>query len=179
MFMYVKSKKVAFLGLTMALSVILVILSGIIEMNTLFLLAVASCFTGMAITEYGIVAGAAYMTGSVLLSFILAPNKLYVFTYAGMCLYLILTEFVWKVILKCEYKKRNQWILAILKAVIFNAMYIPMLIWLPTLFIARKMSVTLFGILLIAGQAVLILYDMAYHYFMNRYWLKIRRMINN
>ncbi len=177
--MHVNAKKIAFLGLSMALAVVLVILSGIIETNTLFLLALASFFTGIALGEFGLGAGAGYMIGSVILCFLLAPNKLYVLTYTGICFYLVAAEFVWKVILKSTYSKKNQVIMTIFKVSIFNVMYIPLLIFAPKLVIAREMGTVLFVILLVAGQAVLFIYDYAYHYFMNRYWLKFRRLINN
>lgn len=177
--MHVKAKKIAFLGLSMALSVVLVILSSVIESNTLFLLALASFFTGIALGEFGLSAGAGYMVGSVILCFLLAPNKLYVITYSGISFYLVAMEFVWVKVCKRQMDKKNHTILVLCKFIIFNAMYIPLLVFAPKLIIARTMSPVLFGILLVAGQAVLYLYDYAYHYFMNRYWLKMRRLINN
>ncbi|MDO5291360.1 MAG: hypothetical protein Q4F05_01295 [bacterium] len=179
MLMHVNAKKVAFLGVSMALSIVLVVLSGIIEMNTLFLLALASFFTGIAIGEFGLGAGASYMAGSVILSLILAPNKLYVFTYAGICFYLVATEFIWRKVLKGTYSKKNNRILMVCKAIIFNIMYIPLVIFVPKLLITRDMSTVMFILLLIGGQVVLIAYDYAYHYFMNRYWLKLRRILIN
>ena len=49
--MHVKAKILAFGGLLLALTVIFMMLGGIIESNTLFLLAAASYFVGIMIRE--------------------------------------------------------------------------------------------------------------------------------
>ena len=177
--MHLRAKKVAFLGLSMALSVVLVILSSVIESNTLFLLALASFFTGIALGEFGISAGAGYLAGSTFLSFLLAPNKLYVLTYLGISLYLVLMEVIWVKGCKCMDTAATHRIMQASKFIIFNCMYIPLLLFAPKIVTTKAITPVLFMALLVVGQVVIILYDYAYHYFMNRYWLKLRRLINN
>lgn len=175
--MHVKTKNIAFLGLMMAITVLLVVLSGVFEINTFFLLALASFCTGIAIHEYGLASGTAFYIGSILLNLILAPNKLYVGTYAGIGLYIVVTEFIWRKIFKMEYNYRNVVILTIVKVIIFNAMYIPILLFFPDLLSGIKMNTAIFVVLLLIGQVILLLFDKAYKYFMNRYWGQIRRAL--
>ena len=175
--MHVNARKMAFLGLLMALVVVLVILGGVIEMSTLFFLALASFFTGIVIVEYGISIGAAFLAGSVLLSFFLSFNKLYAFTYGGMALYLLLKEFVWIKILKTKVSKRNTILLSVVKFLIFNAMYIPVLVFIPSLVITKAMDPYLLIGLIVAGQVLLVIYDRAFDYFIGRYWLDMKRTL--
>lgn len=175
--MHVKTKNIAFLGLLMAIAVILVVLSGVIEFNTFFLLALASFCTGIAIYEYGLGAGAAFYVGSILLSFFVAPNKLYVATYAGIACYIVITEWLWRKVFKMEYSHKNRMILTVCKVILFNVMYVPILLFFPDLLSGIKMSTPIFLLLLVIGQAILFLYDRAFKYFMNRYWGRIRHAI--
>ena len=81
--MHVKAKTMAFSGLLLALTVIFMVLGSVIETSTLFLLAAASFFVGIIIREFGLRIGAAFYAAGVILGFITAPNKFYVFTFAG------------------------------------------------------------------------------------------------
>ena len=52
LFMHVNAKKTAVSGLLMALSVLLLVLSGVLDFSTLFFLAAAAFFVGIIIKEY-------------------------------------------------------------------------------------------------------------------------------
>lgn len=58
--MHVNAKKTAVSGLLMALSVLLLVLSGVLDFSTLFFLAAAAFFVGIIIKEYGLGYGAAF-----------------------------------------------------------------------------------------------------------------------
>ena len=75
MFMHVDTKKTAVGGILMALAVLCIVLSGILEFNTLFLLAAASFFVGVMIREGGLAAGLAFYAGTAALGLLLAPQK--------------------------------------------------------------------------------------------------------
>ena len=75
--MHVNAKKTAVSGLLMALSVLLLVLSGVLDFSTLFFLAAAAFFVGIIIKEYGLGYGAAFFIGCTILGFLLAPQKLY------------------------------------------------------------------------------------------------------
>ena len=94
--MHVKAKFISFGGLLLVLTVLFVMLGGIIETNTLFLLAAASYFAGIMIRETGLRMGAAFYLAGVLLGFILVPNKFYVLSYAAMGFYSVAAEFSWR-----------------------------------------------------------------------------------
>ena len=173
--MHVSARKMSFLGLMMAFSVVLVVLGSVIDMSTLFFLALASFCTGIVIMDYGTAIGAAFFTGSVLLSFIVSPNKLYAFTYGGMALYVLLTEIVWRNLLKTN--KRYIIVLSVVKFLVFNAMYIPILILAPSLVITKAMNPYLLVGLIVAGQVILVVYDRALHYFIGRYWPDMKRKL--
>ena len=70
-----KCKKNSISGLLMALSVVLMILSGILEFSTLFFLAAAAFFVGIIIKEYGLGYGAAFFLGCTVLDFCRADRS--------------------------------------------------------------------------------------------------------
>ncbi len=170
--MSLNAKKLAFLGLLLAFDVILLILSGIIEFNTLFLLAAASFCVGIAIREAGKNMGLGFYLGSILLGLILAPNKLYCITYAGMGLYVVLIEYFYDRLSKFQGNRlRLYWVI---KFVVFNVMYLPMLLLMPKLIYTGKINSIIIVVLFVAGQLVLFLYDRAYDYFQRHIWGKLR-----
>jgi hypothetical protein len=173
--MLLNAKKLAFLGLLLAFDVLLIILSGILEFNTLFLLAGASFCVGIAIRESGQSFGLGFFLASILLSLILAPNKFYCITYAAMGFYLVIAEYSYDKLLKVGDSGNRRKLLWVIKFVEFNIMYIPILIFLPKLIFQGEVNSGLLAVLLIAGQIALIIYDKAYHYFQSNIWGKIRR----
>lgn len=175
--MHVSARKIAFLGLMLAFTIILIILSGVIEFNTLFLLCGASFFIGIAINEVGILLGAGFYVASILLGLILAPNKLYVLTYSMLGLYVVVIEGVWRKLVYMKNEKSRFMIFTIVKFVTFNILYIPTLILFPRLIFTGELSPLLYIILILAGQVALFIYDKAYHYFFGRHWNKFRRQL--
>lgn len=174
MFMFLNAKKLAFLGLLLACTVLLVILSGIIETNTLFLLAGASYCVGIAIHESGLRFGFGFYIASILLSFILAPNKLYCITFSAMGLYLVLMELSWELLAKHTLKKDKNILFWMIKLAIFNIIYLPIIIYLPKLVYQGTIDSKLFAVALAGGQLGIFIYDMAYNYFQKFIWGKVR-----
>lgn len=176
--MFLNVKKMAFLGLLLALTVLLVILGGILEFNTLFLLAAASFGIGIAIRETGLGPGCAFFIASILLSFILAPNKLYCITYSAMAFYVLAAEFTWLKLDKASGNmNRKRW-LWIFKYAIFNLIYLPILLFMPRLVYQGEISTVLTVACLLAGQVALFVYDFAYRFFQGMVWGKVRSRIN-
>ena len=58
--MHINAKKMAVSGILMAVTVLLVCFGGILESNTLFLLAGAAFCVGIIIKEYGLKTGVAF-----------------------------------------------------------------------------------------------------------------------
>ena len=93
--MHLNTKKIAFAGIMLALTEVVIALGSVIETNTLFLLAAASFFVGIVIQEFGLKSGAGFLLAGILLAILLSPNKLYVVSYAFMGFYILIIETIW------------------------------------------------------------------------------------
>lgn len=175
--MHVSAKKMAFSGLLLALTEILIFLSGVLEINTLFLLAAAAFLVGVIIREFQMKYGVAFYIAAVILGFLIAPNKLYCITFSFMALYVLLTEAAFVVIGKMKTDKNRHAIFWAAKFIIFNVIYIPVLFAFPKLLFAGELSRGFIMAALIAGQVVLVIYDKGYDYFQAVIWNKFRRYI--
>lgn len=174
--MHVGAKKLATAGLLVAFTVIMMILSSVIETNSLFLMAAASFCVGIAIREWGLKFGFGFWVASILLNVFIAPNKMYCITYGGMGLYLFLSELLWEKLARSSKIQKRTLILWIGKYLVFNLIYIPILLFFPSLILEEKLVGYLSVILFVAGQIAIFLYDMAYRYFQAKIWggLRIR-----
>lgn len=175
--MLLNAKKMAFLGLLLAVTELLIILSGVLEFNTLFLLGAASFGVGIAIRESNIRYGVGFYLGAILLGLILAPNKFYCITFAAMGFYILVMEFTFDKLTHSNSKNRAK-LYWMIKYIAFNAMYIPMLVLLPKLIYQGEMNRLLLPVMFFAGQVVLYFYDLAYRYFQSYLWGKVRNKIN-
>ncbi|HIX47982.1 MAG TPA: hypothetical protein H9981_03035 [Candidatus Mediterraneibacter caccavium] len=172
--MHVKARTLAFGGLLLALTVVFMALGSIIETSTLFLLAAASYFVGIVVREFGLRAGAAFYIAAVLLGFITAPNKFYVLTFAAMGFYIWGIEAVWRWLEKRPQYRNRRMIFWISKYVIFNIVYIPIVIAFREMLFARAVSDTMMIIVVLGGQIALFIYDRAYDYVQAHLWGKLR-----
>ncbi len=172
--MHVKAKTMAFGGLLLALAVVCMALGSIIETSTLFLLAAASFFVGIVIREFGLRVGAAFYIAAVLLGFITAPNKFYVLTFAAMGLYIWGIEAVFRWLEKHPKAGNRRTVFWISKYVIFNVMYIPIVLIFRNMLFARSISGLVIAGVIIGGQAALFIYDRAYEYVQTHVWGRIR-----
>lgn len=175
--MHVNAKKTAVSGLLMALSVVLIVLSGILDFSTLFFLAAAAFFVGIIIKEYGLGYGTAFFLGCTVLGFLLASQKLYVLTYVMMSLYVLGIEFLWRWLGKHPDWNHRKGIFTAGKFLIFNVMYLPVLFLFPKLLFAGEIPKTMILVFLLGGQVALFLYDMAYEYFLVSMWSQVRDKI--
>ena len=176
--MLIDAKKVALSGLLVALTVVLMMLSSMLESSSLFFIAAASFCIGIAIRECNLAGGAAVYVASVLLNVIVAPNKMHCMTLAAMGLYLLLSEWLWRKIADAEKMENRNIKLWIGKYIIFNLIYIPIIWFMPNLFLTKEVSSTMRIALWAAGQAALLVYDYAYRYFQGVIWGKLRARRN-
>ncbi len=173
--MHVKAKHIALSGLLLAFTTILIVLSGILDFNTLFLLAAASFMVGIIIREFGLTLGIGFFIASVLLGVILAPNKLYCITYGAMGLYIWLIEFIYRKLIKAKSGSHFKLTFWISKYVVFNIIFIPIIIFAPKLIYTSSIDAKILLVLFLAGQVGLFIYDMAYEYFQGSIWNKLRK----
>ncbi len=175
--MHVRTKSVAFGGLATALSIVCMSLGSIIESNTLFLLAAASYFVGIVIREFGIGAGTAFYAADVILGILIVPNKFYVISYAAMGLYILLIEIAWRAMARGDQRIQRRWIFWIVKYLIFNLLYVPMLVLFQDFFFARQLETPFLAGAFVLGQFGLWIYDQAYEYVQRHLWNKYRGRI--
>jgi len=177
--MYLKSKKAAFLGLLTAFTVVLIVLSGIIEMSTLFILSLAGCMTGIAIGEFGITLGAGQFVASLILGLLLASNKMYCLTYSMIAVYIVLIEGMMRVAeRKIEDIRRRKTVILVMKYLLFNLLYLPVLFFLPGLIYQGRLNPVIYAAIIVIGQIVLYLFDVVYQSFMSYYFRKIRKQLH-
>lgn len=172
--MHVNAKKIAVSGLLAAFTVVMMTLSSVIETSTLFFIAAASFCVGIVIREWGISSGTVFLVGTVFLNLIVAPNKLYCITLAGMGLYLLLSEFLWKKIADAEAMEHRVAKLWLGKYVIFNLIYLPVILFMPNILFAKEVTDGLLIVFWAAGQIALFVYDYAYRYFQGVIWGRLR-----
>lgn len=175
--MHVNSKRIAVLGLLLAIAVVMIVLSGTIEMSTLFFLAGAAFCVGISVREYGLRMGTGFFIASVILGFLLAPNKLYIITFSMMAVYILISEAVWIVLFKNTKIKDPAKVFSFMKYVVFNFIYIPAVLIAPKLVYAGEISIYVIVGIIVAGQVALFLFEKAYCYFQDQVWSKFRKHI--
>ena len=175
--MHVTTKKIATAGLLVAFSVFMMLLSSVIETSSLFFIAAASFSVGIAVREWGIRFGFAFFVAAVALNFLLTPNKLYCFTFAGMQFYIWASELLWRKIVDAKNLRGRTILLWTGKYMIFNLLYVPALFFAPQVLFTGKINGLAAIILLIAGQAICYIYDMAYRYFQSQIWGRLRKKL--
>lgn len=176
--MYLKSKKIAFLGLLTAVSVILIVLSGVLEFSTLFFLALASFCVGIAICEAGLALGAGLFAASLILGLLLAPNKMYCITYSALSIYIIAIEAAIHQVEKkvTDWNKRKKIIIP-LKYIFFNVIYLPILFFLPKLIYQGTFSPVVYLIAIAGGQVIFYIFDRVYFAFTDYYTKELRKRL--
>ena len=73
--MLLKSKDVAYMGVLLGLNQLFIILSSVIETNTIILMAAAALVVGVIVIEFGGKAGIIFYIASCILGFFLTFNK--------------------------------------------------------------------------------------------------------
>ena len=167
-------KKMAVGGLLLALTVICMMLGSVIETSTLFLLAAASYFVGIIIREMGMGTGIAFYLAAILLGFIVSPNKLYVVSFAAMGFYILAVEAAFRLLGKLAGKVNRKILFWGMKYLLFNLMYIPMLLFFQQLLFGRNLPALWLAGVIAVGQVGLFLYDRAYDYAQGHIWNKLR-----
>ena len=175
--MHVNAKKIAFGGLMLALTLVCITLGSVIETNTLFLLAAASFFVGIAVRETNLAGGGAFYLAGVLLGLIVSPNKLYVVSYAAMGLYILAVEFAWGRLGLLPEKVNRRRLFWVIKYLVFNLMYLPAVYFFRNLLFSAALPPAMWIGVVAAGQVVLWIYDRAYEYAVGKNWQKIREKI--
>ena len=91
-----------------------------------------------------------------------------------MGLYILVNEFAFRKIAEWKGNVNRSAIFWIVKYIVFNVMYLPMLLGFQGLLFGRKLPGALMIGALVAGQIGLFIYDRAYEYVQGHIWNKMR-----
>lgn len=159
------SRKVAYGGILLALNIILLMLTNIVPINTLFLMGLASLPISIVIMEYGPKMGVAFYIGSAVLSFIVMADKaqyvLYIFTFG-----------IYGLIKYALERYKSIYVEFALKLVFANII-VAILYFLLKPFIFIPVNI----VTVVAFQVVFVVYDYMYSSFIDYYNDKIRRLL--
>lgn len=164
--MLLKSKDIAYLGVLLGLNQLFIILSSVIETNTIILFAAAALTVGVAIVEFGGKSGIVFYIASCILGFFLTFNKIELLTYI---IFFGLFSIVKHVL---EVKINNKYLLYSAKFIYFNSALVAMYV-LVNLFISFELK----WWMIIAAQVMFIIYDYAFTIFITTYVNSIKPKI--
>lgn len=174
--MHIKTKKLTFLGLLLALAILFQLIGVYMESSTLFFLAVSSFCLGIAIYETSLALGACFLVSAAALSFILSPNKFYCFTYSAFCIYIYLLE----VVRKKTHLEEHMFFLWALKFLFYNAAFLaPVLLFFRTFLFTGGITWNIWVYLgvIAAAQAFLVIFDLAYQRCVPAYWIQLKKRL--
>lgn len=167
-----KTRALAGVAVLSAFSLILLLLGTFVSVNTLFFTALAAYFIGYSINKYGMGYGGMQLTACTLLDVFLNPDKFHWILYLCLGGYILLGEMVfvkWNHIGDPKKKMRVQ---LIYNWILFNIIYIPLVIFFRRLLFAGNLPGGMDGdstiglvIVWAAGQIGWIIYDKAYRVF--------------
>ena len=164
--MLLKSKGVAYLGVLLGLNQLFIILSSVIETNTIILMAAAALIVGVVMVEFGGKTGIIFYMASCISGFFLTFNKVEIITYICFFgIYSIIKHYI-------ETKILNKYISYAMKIAAFNISLLFMYI-IVKLFI----NLPLQWWLILAAQVLFIIYDYAFTIFINQYINSIKPKI--
>ncbi|HBD63160.1 MAG TPA: hypothetical protein DC038_01865 [Clostridiales bacterium] len=164
--MLLKGEDVAYLGVLLGLNQFFIILSSVIETNTIILLAGAALVVGIVIVEFGGKSGAVFYIASCILGFVLTFNKIEFATYILFFgLYSIVKHLL-------ESKLYKTILIYAAKLIFFNlslaAMYFTVKLFMP---------LQLAWWMIAAAQLLFIIYDYAFAVFITAYITHIKTKI--
>lgn len=176
--MHVNVKKLVYAGLTLGISMALILLEGVFGMSTLFLLSLSGFFVGIVIRESGLKMGAAYIVSSLALAFFIAPDKIKIITYAVIEMYIFAREGIWEFMSKREIKniKKANLIYLFSKLAVFNVLTIPLVLIFPGLFLTRVETKWIL-ITIAVIQPLWYIGDKSYDAFQIGIWNRIKGLI--
>lgn len=160
------SKKIAYSGILLGLNIVLLLISNLISINTMFFMGLASLIISVIVMEYGVNTGVVFYIASIILSFVVMPNK------AQWLLY-ILTFGIYGLVKYFIEKGRPIYTEVILKLIFANLVAVILYLILKNIVIIPINIITI-----IVYQVAFLVYDYVYSLFIEYYNEKIKRIIN-
>lgn len=179
-----RTRMIATLSVLAAISTILLVLGTLISINTIFFTALAAFIVGIVVVRYGFGAGVMLFIGCSLLDFLLNPDKFHVLLYLAMAGFTLLAEGSYKLLEKSipDPKKRNL-IHLICRFLVFTAGYVPIIVFLPRLFLERTAIEHFYTTdwymwaIIAVGIIGFIVYDLAYLFVKKTYMGLFNQML--
>lgn len=159
------SIKVAYGGVLLALNVILLTLTNIIPVNTLFIMGLASLLVSIVIIEWGFKSGIAFYIGSIVLGFIVMASKSQWIVYS-------LTFGIYGIVKYLIEKDRSIYIEYFMKLVFANIMILILYFLLRTI-VYIPINIFIIG----SFEIAFIVYDYVYSSFIGYYNNRLRKML--
>ncbi|MFV0465404.1 MAG: hypothetical protein ACK5ML_04960 [Lachnospiraceae bacterium] len=176
--MHVKSKQMAFLGILSGLITICIVVSSILEFNSLFFLCAAAYGIGIAIREFGIRSGFTCFAACLMLGIFLAPNKLYLLTFSVFSCYILGREGMYLFLGRRESLRHRNVFYLLGKWILFHAFLIPVLLFFPKLIYPGELFTGFYILIFLVAQVVWLIYDKGYDFFQSQIWSRIRNKIS-
>lgn len=172
------ARRIALNGLLLAMAAVLMYLAAVIPGLKLTLFAVSSFLIAIIIIEFGAKNAWVFYAASVLLIFIIIPNKLMMVPYAAFFgLYGILKHYIEKIGRRIR-NKANLLIEYALKLLCFSAFIIPLTLLATELLFTGRLKDYPIWALIVLSEVAFIVYDYLYTIFIGIYTRSIRRKIN-
>ena len=159
------SIKVAYGGVLLALNVILLTLTNIIPVNTLFIMGLASLLVSIVIMEWGFKSGIAFYIGYIVLGFIVMASKSQWIVYS-------LTFGIYGIVKYLIEKDRSIYIEYFMKLVFANIMILILYFLLRTI-VYIPINIFIIG----SFEIAFIVYDYVYSSFIGYYNNRLRKML--
>ena len=160
-----RTKMVAYVAVMTALGTVFLLLGTFIGINTVFFTALASYLVGIIAVEYGLGASIMHYFGCAVLDALLNPNKFHVFLFLGMGAFILIAENTYRFFEKKIPERVTLTVVHYLfRAGIFAAVYIPLILLLPELFLSESIygSSYFYLVATIAGVIGFFVFDKAY-----------------
>ncbi len=165
--MHVKTKKLAIAGVTLALAMVFVLLATLINWNSLFFYIIGGFLIGAVIRLCEMKMAAGYFAASSVLGFFLAGDKVEIFTFIFAEIYILGREAVWMFISKDKTRsiRKVRIMYLVSRWLIFQLMFVPVVIFMPSLLIVGKTSLKMQFFIWGIGQVFWYLADYCYSVF--------------
>lgn len=147
-----------------ALSTVLTVLGTVISVNTVFFTSAAAFLVGIAVIFYGMGAGGLFLAACAALDFFVNPNKLHVFLYLALAVYIFVCEGSYQGMKKMPDGRKKEWLHRSVRFLVFAVLYALLLTFLPQLLVSDKLLARgwFLPVMLAVGAVAWVIYDLAY-----------------
>lgn len=172
--MSVKPRQIAYLGILLALTEVILALAGTISISSMSFAVFASLSVWVALMITTPAFAGAYLAAAVILGFFILPDRSVLFLFAAAGCYQIFLETAqpW-LLMRCPI-----WLVWVIKLGLFNAVLIPFLILERSLILAPGEPSWLLPAFGIGMNILIVIFDSLYFSLKRKYEPRIRAFLN-